>query len=347
MARNKTATLREVAARAEVSTATASHALNNTRPVGTEVRARVEAAADDLGYRPNIFARGLKTGSSRLVTCIVSSLSNPLVSAAVEGAHGVLHRHGYGMLVFRSGPDGQDVSEAAEFAASYHSAGLIVFHPLAEHSSRLQRWVKGRRPIVFAIHPHGTLKADQVLMADEEAAFTATKILLEQGHREIALLIRSLSLDVYASIVSGYRRALEEAGVSAADVLVRGTGLNARAGSAQELGYHETVELLELADAPSALLCAHNQIAVGALRALQDRGVKVPEHMSLISFDRVDWMDITVPRITSIGIDGRIVGETAAERLMERIEGCQEEISTKLLPLQVFDGESVALRRNR
>lgn len=298
-----------------------------------------------LGYQPNILARGLKTGTSRLVTCIVRSLSNPLIAEAVEGVDSVLRRHGYGTLVFRSGPSADDVSEGTEFAASYNSAGLIVFHPSAEHSTRLQRWVRSGNPTSFAIHVHPTLDADHVLMADEEAGYLATQYLLDHGHSNIALIIRSRSMEVYNSIVSGYLRALEQFGNGQETALVGAPTTVVGDISAQSFGYRQTLALLALPSPPSAILCAHNQIAIGVLRALREQNVSIPDDLSLLSFDRVDWMDVTTPQITSIGLDGAIVGQAAAEQILARIRGDAMPPRTTWLKLSLVEGMSVGTRR--
>ncbi len=336
-------TLRDVAVLAGVSTATASHALNNTRAVGDATRKKVEAAATELGYRVNVLARSLKTGSSRLIGCIVANLSNPLIASAVEGLQAALRERGYGLLVYRAGIGGDEVSRGVDFALSYDAAGLFVIHPDVAASHTLSLWSEASRPLVLGVHPNARLGVDQVLMADGEAGFRATDHLIGLGHRRIALLTRSLRIDVYAAILAGYKAALAKSKIAFNRSLVGSRERYAEYGEA-ELGERETARLLKLKVPPTALICAHNQIAVGALRALRMGDVNIPSEMSLIAFDQVDWMTATYPTITSIGIEGLKLGRTAGQQIMKRLEGWRGAPSTIELSLELTERESVSSR---
>jgi DNA-binding LacI/PurR family transcriptional regulator len=336
-------TLRDVAMLAGVSTATASHALNNTRAVGNITRKRVEAAATELGYRANVLARSLKTGSSKLIGCIVANLANPLIASAVEGLQAALRERGYGLLVYRAGIGGEEVSRGVDFASSYNAAGLFVIHPDVTVSRALSRWSESNRHLVLGVHPHAELDVDQIVMAEEEAGFRATSYLISFGHRRIAVLTRSLRIGVYASILAGYKAALSKSRIAFDKSLVGSREQSAEHGEA-ELGQRETNRLLKLKPPPTAIICAHNQIAVGALRALRARDVDIPSEMSLIAFDQVDWMTATYPTITSIGIEGLTLGRAAAQLLMRRLEGWDGDPVTTELSLQLTERESVSWR---
>ncbi len=335
-------TLRDVALRAGVSTATASHALNKTRAVGQAARQQVLEAAKALGYQPNFLARSLKTGSSRLIGCLVNSLSNPFISAAVEGAHTVLRKQGYGLLVYRTGPQSAGVTDGVRFAESYHAAGLLVVHPHVSESRALRRWAVAHRALVLAIHRDPTLAADTVTMAHEEAGYDATRYLLEQGHRRISVLSRPTGLEVYGLIAAGYHRALRDQGIEPQRALLRCDERTALPDAQQDLGYRETLALLALRTPPTAILCAHNQIAIGALRALRERGVNVPKHLSLMTFDHVDWMRITEPALTSIGVHGDPLGQAAAQALLDRLAGATDSPRTIHLRMELAIRDSVA-----
>ena len=338
----KRKTLRDVALRAGVSTATASHALNNTRSVGELTRQQVLQAAKALGYQPNFLARSLKTGSSRLIGCVVNSLSNPFIAAAIEGAHTVLRKHGYGVLVYRTGPQASGVTDGVRFAESYHAAGLLVAHPQVSTSRALRRWVAGHRPLVLAIHPDPTLQADTVTMAHEDAGYDATRHLLDQGHRRVAMLSRPARLEVYALLMAGYQRALRDHGIVVEPALLRSDEQELLPDAQQELGYRETFQLLDLPQPPTAIFCAHNQIALGSLRALRERGVAIPKGMSLLTVDHVDWMRVTEPALTSIGIHGEPLGHAVAQALLDRLGGASSPPRTVRLRMEFAMRDSVA-----
>lgn len=334
-------TLRDVALKAGVSVATVSYALNSSRGVGPELRDRVLVAAESLGYRANVLAQGLRAGSAKLVACIVSNLSNPLIAAAVESANRELAKRGYGTLIFRAGVSEPELSNAVTLAASYRAAGLLVIHPFAGRSRELQRWIEDDHAVTIAIHPHSGLYVDQVLMAGEDAARRAVRHLLHLGHRDIALVARSLSIEIYADVARGYQSALADAGLALRKDLLRSRERATDAAPETDLGYRETKALLKLSRPPTAIIGAHNKISIGVLRALHDEAVRVPEDMSIVSFDRMDWMTITHPNITSIGIDGTIIGVVAAKSIVSRMEGKVSEPSIIKLPLQLSVGASV------
>jgi LacI family transcriptional regulator len=325
-----------------VSTATASHALNNTRSVGKAARQQVLDAAKALGYQPNFLARSLKMGSSRLIGCLVNSLSNPFISATVEGAHTVLRNQGYGLLVYRTGPQSSGVTDGVRFAESYHAAGLLVVHPRVSESRALRRWAAAHQPLVLAIHRDPTLAADTVTMAHEEAGYDATRYLLEQGHRRIAVLSRPTRLEVYALITAGYHRALRDQGIEPQRALLRCDERTTLPDAQQELGYREMLALLALPKTPTAILCSHNQIAIGALRALRERGLNVPKQISLMTFDHVDWMRVTEPALTSIGVHGDPLGQAAAHALLDRLAGAADPPRIIHLPMELAVRDSVA-----
>lgn len=336
----RSVTLRDVACRAGVSIATASHALNGSRAVSRDSREQVLQAVQALGYRPNVLARGLKAGTAKLIGCLVSNLSNPLIAAAIEGAHAVLRNSGFGLLVYRTEPETDDVSVGVDFAGSYNAAGLLVIHPEAGKSPALHRWCKHSRPIVLAIHPSADLAADQVVMADEQAAYQATRYLIALGHRRIALLSRSLQFDVYAQVAAGYRYAIIDSGLQLNPNLIRAPERRLERGAEHDIGYYETLNVLKIVCPPTAIVCAHNQIAVGTLKALRDQGIVVPTDVSILTFDDMDWMQINSPSITSIAIPGETLGKKAAEALLKRLDGTADPPKTTSLELELTVRES-------
>jgi LacI family transcriptional regulator len=316
--------------------------LNGTRAVSPATRKQVLHAARVLGYHPNILARSLKTGSSRLIGCLVNSLSNPFIAATIEGVHTVLRKKGYAVLVYQTGSESAGVTDGVRFAESYDAAGLVVVHPRVSESQALHRWIAAGRALVLAIHPASSLGVDTVTMAHDEAGYNATRYLLRQGHRRIAVLSRPTRLGVYGLVVAGYHRALREAGVEAERTLVRSGERVKLAEAQQDLGYRETFALLDLPKPPTAILCVHNQIAIGALRALRERGVSIPKHMSLMTFDHVDWMDVTEPTLTSIGVQGAPLGRAVAQTLLRQFTETPAEPRTVRLRLKLIVRDSVA-----
>jgi DNA-binding LacI/PurR family transcriptional regulator len=270
------------------------------------------------------------------------SLSNGFIAMAVEEAHSVLSNHGYGMMICRTGPTKSGIASSIELLRSFQGCGLLIMQHNARRYPDVVRWAASGRPMVVVIHPNPGLSVDSVILDDEESGYQATRHLINYGHRRIAILSRPVNLPIYQLRVAGYRRAMQEAGIPVKEVFIRDEEPNSRLFPEQKLGYRETLALLRLLSSPTALLCAHNQIAMGALLALRELQLIVPKDISLVTFDHVDWIRVVEPALTSIGTDGRDVGGAAARLILDQLKHKGQTGQTIRLSADLIPRDSVA-----
>lgn len=296
------ATIKQVAARAGVSTATVSYVLNGVGQVGDETRQRVQAAAADLAYEPRHAARSLRGRSWTLGLALGSApgqLASPAVAAMLDGIATAAGDLGYGLLLLPAAPGVDPVERCLSMARSQRVDGLIVFDPLTDDPRALALAAAGVPHVCAGPAPAGSIG---VAVQTQTAARQAVQHLLGLGHRTIALIQLPGELAESEPRYLGYAEALAAHGVPLDAALIVEAGLT------EEDGYRAADELLADA-APTAILACNGELAVGALHALYDARLTPGRECSLIGFDDEPLAAHTQPPLTCIRQPHRAVGE--------------------------------------
>ncbi|MEU6786600.1 substrate-binding domain-containing protein [Nonomuraea angiospora] len=322
--RGERPSIRRVAELAGVSATTVSHTLNRRRPVAEETRRRVLQAIEELGYRPNALARGLRTSRSQTIGLIIPDITNPFYPALARGLQDVLGPEGYDQII--SNTDGVRHAERAAIehmiARQVDGLAFAVFHT---HAEDLLPVIDAGIPVVRLggrLVQHGV---DLVHSDDEGGGAEATRHLLGCGYRRIAFVCGPDAEGPAAERVAGYRAALAEAGARPDQALVAHTHFS-RAGGADGVA-----RLLELAEPPDAVLCANDVMAIGALDEAARRGLRVPEDLAVMGFDDIDAAGLVSPGLTTMANPAREIGQATAVRLLERLRAAIDEPSTELV----------------
>lgn len=329
------ATITDVAELAEVSRSTASRALTGRGYVAEPVRARVRAVARELGYVPDAMARHLKQQVSRSIGVLVSDLRNTFYADLAAGASGAARAAGYTMMLADLG-HGADEVEAVEGFVALRVAGVVVTPLSARATSYLERH---RIPAVEVDRQFAPEACDAVVVDNKGAACRLTEHLLEQGHRRVALLIDEMDWTTGRDRYEGYRTALEAHRVPVDPGLVITSGwdvVDARATAR---------DLLTGPGRPSAVFAANNVLAEGTWRAAADLGLRIPDDLSLVSFDDAPWMSMVTPGVTAVAQDAVALGGAAVGRLVERIAAPEGPRRTVVLAAPVRDRGSTAAPR--
>lgn len=322
-----------MAALAGVSRTTVSFVLNDREAgIAPETRARVLRAAAELGYMPSAAARTLASGQTRTLGLVVCHARHLLTDAflpqAVFGLTQVAKGRGYRVLV-EALEDVRAEHAYQELVQAKQIDGLLVLNPRAD-DRRLPELIDEGFPVVTIGRPPGghghSLDVDNVA-----AAHLATSHLLALGHRRIAHVgYGSPRFTTVAERLSGYRAALEEAGAPADDALIAFADYSADSGAAMVrtlLGRHDGAPPF------TALFCGNDTIAVGAMSALREAGLRVPEDVAVVGFDDVPMAAHTEPPLTTVRSPLLAMAEDAAHRLVDLVEGhALPEIAT-LLPV--------------
>jgi LacI family transcriptional regulator len=306
-------TIEEVAAAAKVSKTTVSHALSGNRPVAAATHARIERAIEELGYRPSALARSLKLARSHTVGLIVPDVTNPFYPALARGLQEAVGAHGYLALLADTGGEGTQERRFVDEAVDRRVDGLVLstFDLLPND---LESAVRAGIAAV-SIGPQLSGPGIDVVSADDKrAAGDAVEYLLERGHRRIATIAGPTATTLGAARLLGYRSRLAGAGVEPDPALVR------EADWTRDGGHAAAAELLALAEPPTAVFCANDLMAVGALDAAREAGVEVPGQLAVVGVDDIEAAGLVTPSLTTVRIPAHEVGRAGGELLLTRMQ---------------------------
>lgn len=315
-------TLRDVAARAGVSARTVSNVVNDYPYVSATMRAKVQAALDELDYEPNLLARSLRQGRTGIINLLLPKISVPYFS---ELAHEVVERAtelGLTVLIDETGGRAERELELLDVATRSRWVDGVLLSPLGLDSQALAGLRRSSIPVVLLGERTGKATHDHVGIDNEQAARDATTHLLDSGRSRVGAVGGPAGLSDMTSRLrlKGYRAAMRAAGRSKRDDLYARSPDYTRGEAAAAVQ-----GLLDRGEAPDALVCFSAEMAVGALRALYLRGVTVPSEVSIVAFDDVEECRFSTPSLTSVGPDGATVADASLDLLMERVGGSATE----------------------
>ena len=306
------ATIHDVAKRAGVSVATASRALSGRGYVSAASRDQVIKAAAELAYLPNGMARGLKTQRSGLVALLVPEIVNSFYTTLSRGVEDVANANGLQVILGNTDESVAKERTYVELMITTRVDGVIVA-PAGRTAGHLKSLLTAAVPAVLVDRTVPGLAADVVRGDGVGGAERLTRHLIGLGHRRIALLNGHLDTSVARDRERGFRHALASAGIAVDERHVSAGAwfiddAETRAGG-----------ILDAPDPPTAIVAANNFMAIGALRALRQRGSRVPDDVALVSFDDIEDAAEIDPFLTALSQPAYIMGTIAMQLLLERI----------------------------
>ncbi len=322
-----------MAALSGVSVKTASRALSGEGYVAVETKARVQSAADELGYRLNRTARELRRGgnTSTLVGLLSGDLANPFYSRLASGLERELRMHGLQLITASTDENPEWERRLTDSLLERRVRGLVVASTMAEHGHLAAERRHGS-PFVFVDRPPVDLTADAVLLDNRGGAKRAAEHLLERGHRRIGIVGDLSRLSTHQDRVEGFAEAMEAAGVADwRDHLLE---------DAHDVDKAERAvrSLLARDPAPTAVFTTNNRITTGALRALRSSGTA--PHTALIGFDELDLGDVL--GVSVIAHDPEEMGRHAARLLLARLDGDDGPARRVVLPTRLIERATTA-----
>ncbi|HYO51412.1 LacI family DNA-binding transcriptional regulator [Archangium sp.] len=328
-------TLEEVARRAGVSPSTVSRILNGTARVRESKRQAVERAIADLGYHPNVIARGLARGRSMSVGVITQDIASPFYNETLKGIEDSLAGPGYAPLFVSGHWNEAKEAECMALLVARRVDGVIVLTGMIDDATLLGYAL--RLPLVITGRNLRGPNLVSIQLDNEQAAFDATWHLIELGHTRIAHIAGPESNVDAQERLAGYRRALTEARLPVDERLIVIGDFH------EASGLLALNQLLETRLHFTALFAANDQMAYGARLALYRKGIRVPEDVSLIGFDDLPSSLYTTPPLTTVRQSAYDLGKVAGEAMLQLISG--QAVSVPALPLRVIVRESTMLRR--
>ncbi|MQR94453.1 LacI family DNA-binding transcriptional regulator [Fictibacillus phosphorivorans] len=329
--------MKEVALKANVSTATVSHVINETRYVAEETKQKVFQAMKELNYRPNPVARNLRSRKSNIIGLIIpvqsDDTSNFFFMSIAHGIGSVLKRYGYQLIVSNTNEELNMEREQITMFNDQFIDGLIMA-PTSQSHEFLHQELNGDYPVVFIDRkPEGYDKGDFILSDGKKGTYEAIKLLLSKGHKKIAFITGPLGISTSDERLEGYKQALLEQGMKLDDTLIK------EAVPTLENGYNLTKELLSSSEI-SAVLTANNVMTMGVVKCLQDHKKVIPTDVAVIGFDDYEWAKITTPSLTMIKQPSFELGVKAAEAILRRIEDPDADFIEMRLQTEIIQRDS-------
>ena len=311
----KPATLKDVAALAKVSRATAARALNSYGYVGDETARKIQAAADKLGYRGNRLAQALRSGQLPIVGCIVGDIQNPFFARIAHDIEVLARESGHNLIIGSSEEElGQEISLLASLQ-SLSIRGFIVAPTSAASNAHLQDLIAENVPLVLIDRVAEDLDCDSVAVDNAGGARKAVEYFIAMGHRRIGLLQDDMRIFTSRERMTGYQAALAASGIASDDRMI------AVSQSTVEHAVDATIRLFSQKTPPTALFTVDSLMTQGALLALRSMGISIPHDVSLIGFDDFNLATFTDPQITVVSQPVSEIGRAAARLLFDRLSG--------------------------
>jgi DNA-binding LacI/PurR family transcriptional regulator len=325
------ATIADVAREAGVSIATVSRYLNGrTTAVSAATGTRIQAAVEQLGYVPNLAARSLKTGRSRLIGVLLANIAHPYWSVVLSGVEEACQRANYSVIVSGAGDRAEVEHRYLQMFLEQRVDG-ILFNPASAGPELIAAWGSLQVPVVTLDRTLPGLPFQLVAMDNALGTRLAVEHLYGLGHRRIGFISwvpRSLSNR--QERLQGYEDALTAAGLDVDPSLIR------FAADGWSDGVEQTLALLAAADPPTAIISASSMLNLQVLAAIKRRCLRVPDDVSVVGYDDSPWDPLLDPPLTTIATPAHQLGVVAAERLIATIdEAVTNEGETRLAPTLV------------
>ncbi|TYP73935.1 LacI family DNA-binding transcriptional regulator [Paenibacillus methanolicus] len=308
-------TIYDIAKQAGCSAMTVSRVINNTGRISDETRQRVLDIMKEMNYVPNAMARSLVKQESRILSLLITDITNPFYTSLARGAEDAARELGYRLLLANSD---EELAKEKEYIDTVLSARVdgVLFAPAGDASlPNLKRLRKQNLPFVLIDREVPGIECDMVLGDSKEGAKRLTSHLIEQGHARIALLGGSRGVSTARARQAGYEETLQLSGLPYREEYVAES--HYRAG---EIARH-VKRLMALPEPPTALFAANNFLALGAIRALRDQGLRVPEDVAVVCFDELEAGFVLDPFMTVAAQPAYDFGVLGIRLLVDRIQG--------------------------
>jgi len=322
--RSKRATVKDVSLAAGVSTATVSRVLAGFDEVSDETRQRVLEAAKALNYQPNRNARNLRKNTISKIGIIISDIQNPFFGSVVRGIEKITIKDDYTLILGNSDEDPEREKKLIAMLLEEGVAGIILV-PTNTNLDNYRAVIGSHTPFVVIDRQLPLPDLDMVLVNGAAGSETAIDHLFSLGHRKIGFVGGMKHLPVMQAREQGYLAALQKHRLPFVEDYLR------YGNNRQDGGHAAVCELLSLPQPPTAILIANNLMTLGGLQAIHESGLDIPDQISLVGFDDMDWASSLRPPLTVVAQPAYEMGETAAGILLERIHNPDRTSQTVIL----------------
>ncbi|CAH8714876.1 LacI family transcriptional regulator [Paenibacillus thiaminolyticus] len=330
------ATIYDIAKKANVSAMTVSRVINNTGRVSEKTRDKVKQVMEEMRYIPNSVARCLVTQESKIVSLLITDITNPFFTTMARGAEDAAMRHGYRLMFGNSDESFSKEKDYVEMILSMRVDG-VLFAPSGDQSKEHLEWLQRQNvPFVLLDREVPGIDCDAVLGDSLDGAKRMVAEMIRYGHRRIALVNGAQDVSTARERQAGYIEALQEAGIELDESLIMQTSYS----RVQDLSVAHWMELAPEAR-PTAIFAANNMLALSVLKSVRSLGLRVPDDLSIACFDDFGWVEEANPFFSVASQPAYEFGEQGMQLLLDRIKNREEQPRQIMLPCEILMRESV------
>lgn len=330
------ATMKDIARRTGLGLATISSYFNGGN-VREKNRIKIEEAIEELHYEVNEVARGLKTNATRTIGVVIPELNNTFCAEIITGMEDVLRSHGYATIVCDCRTDKKLEREAVEFLTRRRVDGIINM-PVDEEGNHLKRFQKTGKPIVLIDRKIQGINCDSVLVDNKKAAEDAVRYFIERGHRNIGIIGGPEEVFTAQERMAGYYKALESAGIPVSDSLIWHGDYTIQG------GVRGLEELVQNNPEMTAVFVTNYEMTMGAMIGVNELGIRIPEQLSMIGFDNLQFARACNPKLTIVAQPTDGIAREVAKVMLNHLENAGEtfgELFSEKLETEIIAGKSV------
>ena len=293
--------------------ATVSRYINQSPTLTDEFKVKVEAAIQELHYVPNTAAKSLKTGSSATIALIVPELSNPFYTDIYNATRKYALDAGLHTALFSVAEEEHMFAELEQqLLSGYYAGAVIVLLDNPVFLEYVERFATSLPTVLISTENHARI-CNCIMIDTFDAEYRATKYLIEKGRKRIALINGNMNRQTSRDKLNGYKKCLADSGLPMDETLI----YDGHYASAD--GYYAARQFMMLANAPDAMVCANDILAIGCLKYLYQAGVKVPEEVAVVGMDGTAWASNFIPSITTMEIPIEDICKEATSMLLKKI----------------------------
>ncbi|QCK14984.1 LacI family DNA-binding transcriptional regulator [Mangrovivirga cuniculi] len=332
-------TIKDIARELNISPSTVSRALKDHPDISKDTKKAVSDLAKKYNYQPNAIALSLRSRKTNTIGVVVPQIVHFFFSNVISGIEDIAYDKGYNVMVCQTNELQEREEKSVQALLASRVDGLLVsLSKETKTYDHLRKVTDGGTPMVFFDRKSDDFDVSSVVIDDYQGGYQATEHLAKQGYKKIAHLAGPLNLTLSKSRYAGYQQALKDYGLD----YRRDYVIECANGTIEE-GYEKTKPLLDLRDKPDAVFAANDPAAIGALKAIKDSGLKVPQDIGVIGFSDWQLASLVEPALSSISQPGYEMGAEAARLMFKALEaekGEEVEKENIVLKTNVISRES-------
>ena len=326
-------TIHDIAKALNISASTVSRALKNNPLIKEATRKRIQDAAKEMGYRPNTLAANFRTRRTNTIGVIVPLINRHFFSSVISGIEDIAYQQGFAVTISQSNDDFEKECKIAQTLFTNRVDGLILSIGMnTKNYEHLKLFSDRNIPLVFFDRVVDEIKAHKIVVDDFGGGYSATRHLIDQGRKSIAMIGGPLNLKIYEKRQEGYIKALQDSGLKVDENMILHNSLT------REDGTNAIRKLMEQTTQPDAIFCANDTTALSAIIYLQEKNIRIPEDIAIVGFSNEPFSELVTPSISTIKQPGFEMGQKAAELIINQIirKENQVDIETIEIPTKLI-----------